>query len=139
MVGVALLALTFVLTERRRGFGVIAFVMLATQPMLHVAMGLGGHGAADPAPGLGGASNGIPMVAAHVVAAAGCSWLLAHGEALLWRAYEGLYRSIPSSLPPCRVLPGLLAGYLEPALERTRVFMAAAPSRGPPPVALLAR
>ena len=78
LVAVLLAAMCVALADRRRDLPFIAAVVGLSQPVLHVLLSLSAHGDADPWHG------GLPMVAAHAVAASVVSVLLAGGEQALW-------------------------------------------------------
>ncbi len=105
-----LAAMCVALADRRRNLPFIAAVVGLSQPALHVLLSLSAHGDTDPWHG------GLPMVAAHAVAAGVVSVLLAGGEQAVW-VLGSLRR---------RLDPNALA---HPAGSRSRAGRAAAAAR----------
>jgi hypothetical protein len=126
------------LADRRRNPAEIAAVLLASQPALHVLLGMAGHGHGAAPP------NGMSMVVAHVIAAGVLTVLLAGAESVVWAM------SALSTTVLLRRVRRLLAGARtvqtsvwtpKSAPETGRVSQAervggVAPRRGPPALLL---
>lgn len=123
------------LADRRRGAGEIGAVVLLSQPVMHAVLSWGGHHDAT--------AGGWTMIAAHVVAGAVVSALLAGAETVLW-AWWALHTTVLWTTTMWadvrRVLASIAADVPRPATRRgddpppapTSVVLAAAPRRGPP-------
>jgi hypothetical protein len=124
---------------------VLHAVLAATAVPVGVAGCLAGpharHGMAGGCPGAvplpaGSASTGAPsadtlMWAAHAAAVLGTAWLLARGEAVMWRAVERVADAVPVLGP--RVRSGRTAPRTPaPAVTALRRPGTAAAPRGPP-------
>ena len=154
VVAAALLGLVAaVVTARRCRFGVLALLLAGQQALLHtlftvaagaahVQLGTAHHAALPRGPGLTAVpamdmpGPGWSMWAAHAVATLATAWLLARGEAWLWRAAERVV--VAAGLAPtthgrrtAAALPGL--AYLLPHLDGPAWRLAG--PRGPPAVA----
>jgi hypothetical protein len=138
---VALGAICVAAADTRRSTGEILPVVLVAQPVLHLLASMGGHAhAVQPAPDpSAGSGAGLPMVAAHVAAAALVSLLLAHADRLVW-SLDGLRVRVPTTAVPTvpawrplvvprRPAPGVPA----------RAALRAVPARRGPPVVAVAR
>ena len=133
--GAALLCVACVaLADRRLSVALIAVLVFASQPVLHVLLDMSAH--AHHGAGL---SVGVGMVAAHAIAAAALTVLLAGAESVVWsmaalsstlllrgvRAVLGVTAAPAVSRPNLRPSPRLVHTYV---LRVTRI----APRRGPP-------
>jgi hypothetical protein len=157
-VGVLLVAATLlgmaaaVVTARRCRFGVLALLLAGQQALLHLLFTVASsaapvhlaqthHHAAPPsgaglvAPAMDMPGPGWVMWAAHAAATLATAWLLARGEAWLWRAAErvvvaaGLGRTVHVRRAAL-ALPG--TAYLLPRLDAPAWNLAG--PRGPPAV-----
>jgi hypothetical protein len=80
LLGAALLSVACVaLADRRISVGLIAAMVFASQPVLHVLLDMSAHAHHGVGP-----SVSVGMVAAHAVAAAGLTVLLAGAESVVW-------------------------------------------------------
>ena len=135
LLGTALIApICWLLAARRLTLGRLASLLTVAQLPIHLALSAlpsehaGHHGI--PALGVGtGAGDEALMLAAHIVAALAAAWLLARGEAVLWRVVRRLApRRLEIALPARRPL-------LVPTARRYAVRRrpwSARLSRGPP-------
>ena len=141
-------------TTRRRRLPALLGALTATQAVLHVLLALmdgpasscsvvaAGHHAAmascDPSVATGSPAMvmpSLPMLAAHLAATAATAWLLARGEAWLWRTLRGLL-VVPA---PVRIVATPRVRVLNREAVRPRIRWARPDApRGPPEPALLA-
>lgn len=152
--GVILTALLGVLavafTARRRRLPGLLAALVGSQAALHVllslletpsascAMGAGGHHAVPVVCGPAAAASAtmlmpsMPMLVAHAGATLATAWVLARGEAWLWRVLRSVLR-LPVPAPRS---PGMRFAVPGPAgLRSTARWVRPDAPRGPPPAA----
>ena len=120
------------LADRRRSLPFIATVVGLSQPVLHVLLSLSAHGNSEPWHG------GAPMVAAHAVAAAVVSLLLAGGEQVLWvlgalrrRLDPACWRIAPTPITASVAVPQMRVA-AEPVRPYALLLVRSHARRGPP-------
>jgi hypothetical protein len=135
LLGAALLSLACVaLADRRISLGLIAAMVFASQPVLHILLDMSAHAHHG-----GGPSVSAGMVAAHAIAAASLTVLLAGAESVVWTMatlsstvlLRALRAVLGTTATPEVLRPGLPASSA-PVHPYVLSVARTAPRRGPP-------
>ena len=135
LLGAALLSVACVaLADRRISLGLIAAMVFASQPVLHVLLAMSAHAHHGVGP-----SVSTSMVAAHAIAAAGLTVLLAGAESVVWSmaslSSTLLLRSVRAVLAAtatAAVRPPSMRPASAPVHPYVLSVTRTAPRRGPP-------